>query len=105
MGYNFKVRNPITISALGFYDQNKDGVFSNAESQIAIWNQENGEMVAEGFVTKGTVSDQNGYCYATLKEPVTINQGTYVIAGIYHLNSKDSWFHSFKENRLLQENR
>ena len=97
MGYNFKVRNPITISALGFYDQNKDGVFSNAESQIAIWNQENGEMVAEGFVTKGTVSDQNGYCYATLKEPVTINQGTYVIAGIYHLNSKDSWFHSFKE--------
>ena len=53
MGYNFKVRNPITISALGFYDQNKDGVFSNAESQIAIWNQENGGNGGGGIRHKG----------------------------------------------------
>ncbi|WP_343248251.1 discoidin domain-containing protein [Diplocloster hominis] len=94
MAYGFQVKNPIVITELGFYDQNNNGKFDNTGSKAGIWTKDGTEPLAAVTLQKGTARDGNGYCYAKLDTPITLEPGEYEIAGYYPKGSTDNWFHS-----------
>lgn len=94
MAYSFSVDRTVTLTELGIYDQNGDGVFGNTGSEVGIWKIDGSTPLASAEVPKGTKADENGYCYVALDEPIELEAGEYEIAVYYPKGSEDNWFHS-----------
>jgi hypothetical protein len=74
IGWEFTLSAPVTVTQLGFYDFNGDGLVANHE--VAIWNASQSQLVS-GVVTNGDPLDQ-GFRWVSVS-PVTLAAGTYRI--------------------------
>ena len=85
LGYSFTLAGTTTVTQVGFYDYNGDGL--SAATPVTIWNA-GGTALASATVPAGTNSNElNGYLYVTLGAPVTLPAGTYTIGGYDGSNS------------------
>ena len=80
-GYSFTVSAPISVSALGIFDANQDGVLNNvAAAGIALWTQANQARIALGSVAPGTAA-QAGWFYGALSQPVVLQPDVVYVVG------------------------
>lgn len=94
MAYSFEVKSAVTVTELGIYDQNGNGVFNNTGSQVGIWSADSGELLASAEIPNGTAADEDGFCYVKLDTILELEPGRYEITAFYPKNSSDNWFHS-----------
>jgi len=77
LGWYFVVNSPITITALGFYDDKKDGLTAN--HPVAVYDKATQQMLAQATVSPS--DPLTGYFrYTPLVPPLALQQGhTYVL--------------------------
>ncbi|HTQ42551.1 MAG TPA: DUF4082 domain-containing protein [Polyangiaceae bacterium] len=77
LGWYFIVNSPITITALGFYDDKKDGLTSS--HPVAVYDKATQQMLAQATVSPS--DPLTGYFrYTPLAPPLALQQGhTYVL--------------------------
>ena len=72
-GYTFTLSNTVSVTKLGFYDYNGDGLIN--ATPVTIWNS-SGVQQASATLPAGMDTLVNGYIYATLAAPVCPTAGT-----------------------------
>ncbi|GAB4198696.1 MAG: hypothetical protein Tsb002_33800 [Wenzhouxiangellaceae bacterium] len=86
LGWEFSTDREITISQLGFRDDNGDGVLNGTQAmRIAIFQTQaaGGAILAETTIPVNRAADADGVVYSdTLTSPLTIPAGTYVIGAL-----------------------
>jgi len=96
VGYEFTVKNDITITALGVYDSNRNGRFDNADTPVAIYSMLNydtwdGDELMAAAVVRNDSPAHNGVIYAPLDDCVVLQPGNYVIVTYYAPGVIDRW--------------
>ena len=92
VGYRFTLDKPMTVTALGMTDQNKDGKLNGAEPvKVAIWDDK-GKQLVTGEVPLTATAD-NGAFYVAI-EPVKLDAGSYVIGAVTHAGGEAFFFDS-----------
>lgn len=76
LGWSFTVNNPFTVTALGFFDDGKDG-FSQSHD-VGLYTS-GGTLLASATVTTGNALT-SFWRFAAIA-PLTLGTGSYVIAG------------------------
>lgn len=86
-GYQFTVTSPITVTSLGIWDTQGDGL--SASYAIGIWDQNTLFQVATATVPSGTAGTLvNDFRYTSLANSLTLAAGIYRI-GAYHAANND----------------
>lgn len=82
IGWQFTVTEPLSVSALGWFDLGQDGLARS--HQVGLWNKNSQALLGSVVVASGTVGTLNGFFrYTSLGSPVALSSGTtYVIAGL-----------------------
>jgi hypothetical protein len=79
VGWEFALSSPVTVTSLGFYDYDDDGLMNDHD--VSIWDS-SANVVVSASVTNSGLSDA-GYVWESVT-PVTLSAGTYRIgAAIY----------------------
>lgn len=92
VGYRFTLETPMTVTALGMVDQNKDGKLNEPEPvKIAIWEATGKESVTAEVPLTATV--ENGAFYVAI-EPLKLDAGSYVIGALTHAGGERFFFDS-----------
>jgi hypothetical protein len=82
VGYRFTLDKPMTVTALGMTDQNKDGKLNEPEPvEVAIWDATGKQMVTAKVPLTATAD--NGAFYIAI-EPVKLDAGSHVIGAVTH---------------------
>ena len=77
LGYTFTLANTVSVTQLGFWDYQANGL--NAAVPVTIWDRSQ-VVQATATVPAGTTAGElNQYLYVTLATPVTLAAGTYTI--------------------------
>jgi hypothetical protein len=75
VGFTFNVTNAVNLTALGFFDENGDGLFSGHE--VRVW--QGGSLIASAVIPQGAGATLlGGFRYVNIT-PVLLNPGLYVI--------------------------
>jgi hypothetical protein len=78
-GYHFSIDRYITVTALGFYDFEGNGLAS--PHQIGLWDA-NGVLLGTVEVPAGTSAYlEHDFRWVDLPTPIVISSGTYTVAG------------------------
>jgi hypothetical protein len=82
IGWQFTVTGPLSVSALGWFDLEQNGLARSHE--VGIWNKATQALLGSVVVPSGTTGFLEGFFrYATLGSNVALSSGTtYVIAGL-----------------------
>jgi hypothetical protein len=79
VGWQFNVTSPITVTGLGWFDQNQNGL-SNAH-MVGIWGPV-GNLLASILVQAGTVNGFDGQFRTAAITPITLTPGNgYIVGG------------------------
>ncbi|MCX6971875.1 MAG: hypothetical protein NTV93_17205 [Verrucomicrobia bacterium] len=83
VGYRFTLDfKPMTVTALGITDQNKDGKLNEPEPvKVAIWDTTGKQLLTAEVPLTATA--ENGAFYVAI-EPVKLDAGSYVIGAVTH---------------------
>ncbi|MGB4839269.1 MAG: DUF4082 domain-containing protein [Saprospiraceae bacterium] len=77
LGFDFTVKNLVTISALGVYDYLNDGLV--IDHPVTLYSS-TGTVLATVTVPMGIIAPlNNGFRYVALTTPITLTPGDYVI--------------------------
>lgn len=80
IGWQFTVLTPISVTALGFFDANLNGLASS--HRVGMWNSA-GTLLGDGTVEGGTTSPlTNQFRYDTIA-PLLLGIGTYQIGAMF----------------------
>jgi Domain of unknown function (DUF4082)/PEP-CTERM motif len=81
VGWQFSVTQEITVSAVGWFDWDQNGLSRSHE--VGIWNTTGSTLLTSEVIPSGTSATlDNGFRYMTLSTPVALQTGqTYIIAG------------------------
>ncbi|AOS83389.1 hypothetical protein BIU88_04065 [Chlorobaculum limnaeum] len=74
VGWEFTISSPVTVTSLGFYDYDNDGLVN--DHAVSIWDS-SAYVVVSASITNSGWSDA-GYVWETVT-PVTLSAGTYRI--------------------------
>lgn len=77
IGWEFSITQPITVTALGYYDQGSDGF--GEDHLVGIFPAGNNSVLVSTTVTSGD-SLQDGFRYASIS-PFELQPGNYVVVG------------------------
>ncbi|MFV2068832.1 MAG: hypothetical protein ACC645_17845, partial [Pirellulales bacterium] len=78
VGYGFTVERPTTVSALGKFDANGNGLLDDAVApQVGLWHAGTGELLASTLVDDESELE-NSVFYAPIS-PIELAPGDYVI--------------------------
>ena len=100
VGWRFNILAPITVTGLGWYDQNRDGL-SNSHT-VGIWNS-SGTLLTSVLVDAGTTDPLVGEFRTHSVAPITLSAGTgYIVGGENFANSTDRL--SFNVTQTLNSN-
>jgi hypothetical protein len=92
VGYRFTLDMPMTVTALGLTDGNRDGKLTEPEPvKIAIWDDK-GRQLVTGEVPL-TSTSENGAFYIAI-EPVKLGAGSYVIGAVTHKGGEGFFYDS-----------
>jgi hypothetical protein len=92
LGYQFTTDQSISVSALGVFDSDQDGLVDSYP--VAIWNS-SGAQVASGIVASGTSEPLVAqFRYQTVSS-VTLSPGTYQIGALYTTSDDGVLFPGF----------
>jgi len=92
-GWTFQVMEPITVTALAWYDEGQNGLFQGHE--IGLWWASSSLPLTNYLVTSisipsGTLAELNGiYRKVDLASPITLGTGRHIIGGTYSFPSED----------------
>ncbi len=90
-GWSFSVSSPITVSALGFWDEASHTLAYS--HQVGLWNSSQTLLASTTITSSSTpvssVSGEGQWLFNTLSTPVTLQAGTYVIGANYNDDSTD----------------
>ena len=79
VGWEFTLASPVTVTSLGFYDYDDDGLVNDHD--VSIWDSSKNVVVSATVTNSG--SSDAGYVWESVT-PVTLSAGTYRIgAAIY----------------------
>lgn len=89
LGWSFSVNSAISVTALGAFDANSDGL--NVAHDVGIWNAQ-GSLLASATVPSGTVGTlDSGYRFVSIA-PLALTAGsTYYVGAVYFVNDNDGW--------------
>jgi hypothetical protein len=80
-GFGFVVKSTITITSLGIYDFNGDGLYNSHD--IGLWDI-GGTFLGSVTIPDGTGATlEQGFRYVTLTTPITLDPGTYAVGAWY----------------------
>ena len=81
VGWSFNLANTITVTSLGYFDADSDGLFE--AHRVGIWDN-NGSLLLESTVQAGTVDPLlDGFRYnSSLVGTPLLGPGDYVIGGL-----------------------
>jgi hypothetical protein len=86
LGYAFTLSHAVTVTALGVFDLNNDGL--NTSHTVTIWTS-TGTQVVQATVPAGTVGTLiDGFRYVSIFSS-TLAAGNYTIAGFYSAASDE----------------
>jgi hypothetical protein len=86
VGWYFTLASPITLSHLGFWDQDQNGLAG--DHQVAIWEAASQTQLVTTSVQAGTASPLTGQWRYEPIAPLRLTSGVqYVIGAYYHANS------------------
>jgi hypothetical protein len=80
LGFSFTVTGNQTITALGAFDQNSDGLAGAAD--VGLWDA-NGDLLASAVVPSGTGGTLDGEFRYTAITPFALTAGTTYFVGAY----------------------
>lgn len=87
VGWSFDVLDPISVTGLGWYDENQDGL--GVAHEVGIWNSA-GALLASTIVPAGIAGELDDIYRKVNISDITLNIGTgYVIGGLNFENSGD----------------
>ncbi len=81
-GWGFTVDNGVTVTSLGVWDRDDDGLSGSHE--VGIWRVSDHQLIVSGTVpsgTAGTLIDR--FRYVTLGTPAALPAGDYRIGALY----------------------
>ncbi len=83
MGSTFTVDTATSVTALGIFDGNGNGVFNNAaDTPAGLWRQSDQALLGTATVLR-TAPSEGGWFYGLLPTPVTLQPGVvYVVASL-----------------------
>ena len=83
MGSTFTVDTATSVTALGIFDGNANGVLNNAaDTPAGLWRQSDRALLGTATVLR-TATSEGGWFYGTLPTPVTLQPGVvYVVASL-----------------------
>ena len=89
-GYSFSVSDPLTVTALGLWDEDADGLFG--AHTVYLWT-DTGTLLASATVDNASVAvaspNTNGdWLFANIN-PIVLGIGTYVIGATYDVSNFD----------------
>ena len=89
LGWSFSVNSAISVTALGAYDANSDGL--NVAHDVGIWDA-SGNLLASTTVPSGVGGTlDSGYRFNSIS-PLGLNAGsTYYVGAVYFSNDGDGW--------------
>jgi len=80
LGYAFTVSTPVSVTMLGLFDSDNNGLLSS--HAVTIWTS-TGTQLVQATIPAGTGATlTNGFRYVSIA-PFTLAAGTYTIAGFY----------------------
>jgi hypothetical protein len=92
VGYRFTLAEPMTVTALGVTDQNKDGELNEPEPvKMAIWDGTGKELVTGEVPLNSTA--ENGVFYIAI-EPIKLAAGSYVIGAVTYKRGEGFFYDS-----------
>jgi hypothetical protein len=84
VGWEFNVLAPITVTGLGWYDQNADGL--QLAHTVGIWNS-SGTLLTSALVAQGTTDPLDGLFRTIAITPLILAPGTGYIVGGQNFNA------------------
>ena len=78
VGWQFTVLNSISVTGLGWFDQNNDGLFM--AHTVGIWNDA-GTLLVSALVPQGVAAPLDGQFRTTSFAAVVLAPGTYSVGG------------------------
>lgn len=84
VGWSFNVLSAVTINALGWYDQNQDGL--SVGHTVGIWNP-SGTLLASVLVPSGATGTLIGVYRTASISSITLNPGSGYVVGGENFNS------------------
>src|SRR5262245_43898371 len=79
VGWQFDVLSPITVSGLGWYDQNADGL--DTQHTVGIWNP-SGTLLQSVLLPSGTGAALDGQFRTIMFAPIVLSPGVgYIVGG------------------------
>lgn len=97
VGWAFTLASPVTVTRLGFYDFEGDGLV--ADHSVAIWNEAATLMVSTEITTNMVADDQ--YFVWNAVTPVTLAAGAYRIGALVSVG--DDYFFSAVDSINLSD--
>ena len=88
LGYSFLVNSPITVTGLGVFDENSDGL--NVSHDVGLWDA-SGNLLASTTVAAGTVDPLNGFYRMAAISGVSLTAGNVYYVGSVNGIDNDGW--------------
>jgi len=88
LGYSFLVNSPITVTGLGVFDDNSDGL--NVSHDVGLWDA-SGNLLASTTVAAGTVAPLNGFYRMASISGVSLTAGNIYYVGSVNGIDNDGW--------------
>jgi len=88
LGYSFLVNSAITVTGLGVFDDNSDGL--NVSHDVGLWDA-NGNLLASTTVGAGTVAPLNGFYRMASISGVSLTAGNIYYVGSVNGIDNDGW--------------
>jgi len=88
LGYSFLVNSPITVTGLGVFDDNSDGL--NVSHDVGLWDA-SGNLLASTTVAAGTLAPLNGFYRMATISGVSLTAGNIYYVGSVNGIDNDGW--------------
>ena len=92
-GFRFRATEDLTVTALGVYDIDQDGITSSGGVDVGLWD-DSGTLLGQVLVSGGTAAPiLDGFRYATLGTSIDLTTGSFyrVAADLFDISdSPDS---------------
>ncbi len=88
LGYSFMVNSQITVTGLGVFDDNSDGL--NVSHDVGLWDS-SGNLLTWTTVGAGTVAPLNGYYRMATISGYTLTAGNIYYVGSVNGIDNDGW--------------